>query len=64
MNPHALFMLFRLKRRRDVRAPVRREDEEPLHFVISNATYRLVLLAERLWEQSEPWRGSWAAERD
>ncbi len=47
MNPQGFSLLYMRKDRKDYRSPIRREDEEPLHFLVSNTTYRLVLAAER-----------------
>ncbi len=53
MNPRAVAILFRPKNRRDARTPERREDEMPLHFLVSNSTYRLVMAGDRLREKLE-----------
>ncbi|NNE21271.1 MAG: hypothetical protein HKN11_01545 [Rhizobiales bacterium] len=47
MNPRGFSLLFLRKDRANHRLPVRREDEMPLHFLVSNTTYRLVLAGER-----------------
>ena len=47
MNPQGFSLLYMRKNRADHRSPLRREDEMPLHFMVSNATYRLVMAAER-----------------
>ena len=58
MNPQGFSLLYMRRHRTDHRAPTRREDEMPLHFLVSNTTYRLVKVAERqlkwslnMWEQ-------------
>lgn len=59
MSPYAIPFLFSSKGRpdrrrpyrRDHRAPYRREDEEPLHFVVSNATYRLIVVGDEVREK-------------
>ena len=51
MNPQGFSLLYLRKNRSDVRSPLRREDEEPLHFMVSNKTYRLILAGERLLER-------------
>lgn len=53
MNPRAVAILFRPKSRQDARAPGRPEDEMPLHFLVSNSTYRLVMAGDRLREKLE-----------
>lgn len=53
MNPYAISFLFRTKGRPDYRVPERREDEEPLHFLVSNSTYKLVVAGDRLREKLE-----------
>ncbi len=53
MNPYAISFLFRSKNRPDHRAPERREDEEPLHFLVSNSTYKVVMAGDRLRERLE-----------
>ncbi len=53
MSPYAISFLFRPKNRPDVRTPYRREDEEPLHFVVSNFTYRMVVAGDALREKVE-----------
>ena len=47
MNPMGFSLLYMRRNRKDHRSPLRREDEEPLHFMVSNGTYRLVLAGER-----------------
>lgn len=57
MHPHGLSLLLRPKSRPDYRSPDRREDEMPLHFLVSNSTYRLVMAGDRLREKLEEiWR--------
>ncbi|MEM8688866.1 MAG: hypothetical protein AAGF81_16150 [Pseudomonadota bacterium] len=51
MSPYAIPFLFSSKGRPDHRTPNRREDEEPLHFVVSNATYRLVVAGDEVREK-------------
>ena len=53
MNPYGISFLFRPKQRPDFRAPERREDEEPLHFLVSNSTYKVVMAGDRLREKLE-----------
>lgn len=53
MNPYAISFLFRSKIRPEFRTPERREDEEPLHFLVSNSTYRVVMAGDRLREKLE-----------
>ncbi|NNE21269.1 MAG: hypothetical protein HKN11_01535 [Rhizobiales bacterium] len=57
MNPRGFSLLYMRKDRRDYRLPTRREDEEPLDFIVSNLTYRLVLTGER-------WLKWWLARRE
>ena len=47
MNPRGFSLLYMRRHRTDHRFAVRREDEMPLHFLVSNVTYRLVLAGER-----------------
>ena len=47
MNPRGLSLIYMRKNRADHRSPIRREDEMPLHFLVSNSTYRLVMMGER-----------------
>ena len=48
MNPRAFSLLYIRRRRADHRVPLRREDEEPLQFMVSNSTYRLVMIVMRM----------------
>ena len=47
MNPQGFSLLYIRRHRTDHRSPLRREDEMPLHFLVSNTTYRLVMAAEQ-----------------
>ena len=56
MNPLGFSLLYMRKNRADHRTSISREDEMPLHFLISNNTYRLVLAAERGLQWWQAWR--------
>ena len=51
MNPQGFSLLYLRKNRSDYRAPTRSEDEMPLHFMVSNRTYRIILAGERILEK-------------
>ena len=57
MNPQGFSLLYMRRNRADHRSPIRCEDEMPLNFLISNATYRLVTAAEQ-------WLNWWLARRN
>ena len=66
MNPQGFSLLYMRRNRADHRSPIRREDETPLNFLVSNVTYRLVTAVEyRLkWWQAMRNRDVGHCERD
>ena len=56
MNPRGFSLLYMRRYRTDHRFAVRREDEEPLDFLVSNLTYRLVMAGERGLKRWYAWR--------
>ncbi len=50
MNPQTLLLLFKPKSRPDYRKR-RGDDEMPLHFLVSNLTYRLVIAIDQRFFQ-------------